>query len=127
MRRRSSGTVKIFSLDLNAIREALRRLVESRYRPDPNIVAVYLFGSLARGDAVPGSDVDLLIVVQQDDRPPRERILDYQPDAFPVGVEVIPWTRAEFEERLARKDRLATTVLAEGQMLLNRGAAQSID
>ena len=49
MLKRSFGTVRIFSLDRAAIREALRRHIDTRYRPDPNIVAVYLFGSFARG------------------------------------------------------------------------------
>jgi HEPN domain-containing protein len=88
--------------------------------PDPNAVAVYLFGSFARGTAVPGSDVDLLVVVDRDPRPPRDRIPDHLPGAFPVGVDVIVWTREEMEERLARHDRLARTVLGEGELLFER-------
>jgi hypothetical protein len=64
--------------------------------------------------------VDLLVLLDHDERPPRERIPDYLPDAFPVGVDVIPWTRAELEARLARGDRLARTILAEGKVLLDR-------
>jgi predicted nucleotidyltransferase len=113
--------VKIFSLDREGIREALRRHVDARYRADPNAVAVYLFGSFARGTAVPGSDLDLLVVVERDPRPPRDRLPDHLPGAFPVGVDVIVWTRAEMEERLARRDRLARAVLAEGETLFKRG------
>jgi predicted nucleotidyltransferase len=115
--------VKIFSLDRAAIREALGRHIDTRYRPDPNVVAVYLFGSFARGRAVPGSDVDLLVVLEHDPRPPRDRIPDHLPGGFPVGVDVIVWTRAEMEERLARHDRLARTILAEGETLFDRGSA----
>jgi predicted nucleotidyltransferase len=113
--------VKIFSLDREGIREALRRHVDARYRADPNAVAVYLFGSFARGTAVPGSDLDLLVVVERDPRPPRDRLPDHLPGAFPIGVDVIVWTRAEMEERLARGDRLARTILAEGEALFERG------
>ena len=56
MLKRSFGSVKIFSLDRAAIREALGRHIDTRYRPDPNVVAVHLFGSFARGRAVPGSE-----------------------------------------------------------------------
>jgi len=120
MQKRSFGTVNVFSLNRAGIREALHDVVETRYRPDPNVLAVYLFGSFARGTAVPGSDVDLLIVLDTDERPPRDRIPDYLPDAFPVGVDVIPWTRSELAARLAQGDRLARTVLTEGEILLDR-------
>lgn len=120
MLKRSSGTVKVFSLDRAAIRRALEDLIEQRYRPDPNVVAVVLFGSFARGDAAPGSDADLLVVLREDRRPPRDRIPDYLPQGFPVGVDVIPWTEAELEERLGAGDRFARTILAEGEALLDR-------
>lgn len=120
MLKRSSATVKVFSLDRRRIREALRSLVESRYGPDPNVAAVWLFGSFARGDAVPGSDVDLLVVVEEDARLPRDRIPEYLPDGFPVGVDVLVWTRAEWEARIAAGDRLARLIAAEGERLLDR-------
>jgi 5-formyltetrahydrofolate cyclo-ligase len=128
MPRRSSGTVRVFSVDRDRVREALAALVRERFAPDANVVAVHLFGSFSRGDAAPGSDVDLLVVLDRDERPPHERIPDYLPGAFPVGVDVIPWTRTELEARLARGDRLARTILAEGQVLLDRrpsGAAKT--
>jgi predicted nucleotidyltransferase len=114
-------------VDRAAIREALRRHIDTRYRPDPNVVAVYLFGSFARGTPVPGSDVDLLIVLERDPRPPRDRIPDHLPGGFPVGVDVIVWTRAEMEERIAQGDRLAGTILAEGEGLFVRGASLGRD
>ena len=47
-----------------AIEEITRRLVEF-YRP----VRIYLFGSEARGDAGPDSDLDFLVVVPDDVSP----------------------------------------------------------
>ena len=125
MLRRSFGSVKVFSLDRPRIRRALEQLIEERYRPDPNVAAVYLFGSFARGNAVPGSDLDLLVVLRDDPRPPRERIVDHLPERFPVGVDVVPWTEAELNERLARGDRMAHTILAEGEALLDRRITHS--
>lgn len=43
---------------VDAVNEALRELVT-----DPNVRALAVVGSLARGDALPGSDVDILVVV----------------------------------------------------------------
>ena len=49
--------------------EVVRRLVE-HYQPE----RIYLFGSSARGDARPESDLDFLVVLP--DETPRERFLD---------------------------------------------------
>ena len=50
-----------------AIAELTRRLVES-YSP----VRIYLFGSVARGDDGPDSDLDFLVVIRDDT--PEERL-----------------------------------------------------
>jgi len=50
-----------------ALSEVVRRLVEA-YRPE----RIYLFGSVARGDAGPDSDYDIMVVVP-DDAPPELR------------------------------------------------------
>lgn len=123
MRTRSSGGVRVFSLDRAAIEAALTRLVTDVYGTDPRVAAVVLFGSFARGDAVPGSDVDLLIVLGADERRFLDRIPDFMPDAFPVGVDVLPWTLAELKDRVAEGDRFAMTILREGRVLLDRGGA----
>jgi predicted nucleotidyltransferase len=123
MRTRSSGGVRVFSLDRAAIEAALARLVADVYHADARIAAVVLFGSFARGDAVPGSDVDLLIVLGADERRFMDRIPEFLPDSFPVGVDVLPWTLAELEDRVAEGDRFAVTILRDGRILLDRDGA----
>jgi predicted nucleotidyltransferase len=112
--------VRIFSVDPVKVREALRALVESRYRPDPRLLAAILFGSFARGDATPGSDIDLLLVLESDPRLPRDRIPDFLPTGLPAGVDVIPLTRSELYERLAAGDAFLARVLSEGEVLFDR-------
>lgn len=123
MRTHSSGGVRVFSLDHAVIEAALARLVADVYGTDPRVVAVVLFGSFARGDAMPGSDVDLLIVLASDERRFLDRIEDFQPDGFPIGVDVIPWTLAELEDRVAEGDRFAMTILRHGRILPDREGA----
>lgn len=50
----------------------------------------------------PASDVDLCVVVESDDRRPRDRIPDYLPDRFPAGVDLLVLTEAELENLAAR-------------------------
>lgn len=52
------------------LQEIVQRLVDA-YRPE----RVYLFGSMARGEAGPDSDYDILLVVP-DDAPPERRDSD---------------------------------------------------
>jgi uncharacterized protein len=47
----------------------------------------YLFGSRARGEAAPGSDLDVIIVAETD-RPPVERFRDYLPAIARAGIGV---------------------------------------
>jgi predicted nucleotidyltransferase len=73
MRNRSLSSSGAAFLDrrqaVEEVRQAARRLAAER----PGVLEVWLFGSLARGDATPRSDADLLIIVDRDDRRPMDR------------------------------------------------------
>ena len=82
--------------------------------------AVYLFGSHARGEAQPDSDVDLCIVAEDAERQLetaarfREAIWDVWPrPAFTL----IPITPARLAEKQSRRDHFFGTVLKEGVLL----------
>ncbi len=55
------------------------------------------FGSRVNGIPAPGSDVDLCLVLAHADKPFRERIGDYLPIGFPVGLDLFPYTLVELE------------------------------
>jgi predicted nucleotidyltransferase len=90
-------SVKITYFDSGAVRRALEEYVVLITIRHPEIEEVVLFGSLATGSAVPGSDVDLLLVLNGSDRPFRDRIPVFLPSGFPVGMDVFPYTRDEIE------------------------------
>ena len=94
--------------------EVVRRLVEA-YRPE----RVYLFGSVARGDAGPDSDYDLLVVVPDDSPPERRRSrLAYEVlRGTGTAADVLVCTRSYFEQRRLLKASLPGTVLREGVAL----------
>ena len=81
-----------------AIEEITRRLIEF-FRP----VRIYLFGSEARGEGGPDSDLDFLVVVP--DETPMEMFRGggvYGALAgIPMAVDVIPWRQTDFEGRAA--------------------------
>jgi predicted nucleotidyltransferase len=80
---------------------------------------IYLFGSQASGQAEPGSDYDLLVVV------PRSRLPRHQREAksydllwgLTIPVDVIVLTRAEFERSAQIKTSLAASVITKGILL----------
>src|ERR1035438_10631275 len=80
------------------IEEMTRRLVEF-YRP----VRIYLFGSQARGEAGPDSDLDFRGVVP-DDTPEttiRSGEVGSRLSGFGMAKDVIPWPQTDFEGRAA--------------------------
>ena len=97
-----------------AIEEITRRLIQF-FRP----VRIYLFGSEARGDGGPDSDLDFLVVVP--DETPMEMFRGGGVSGALAGipmVDVIPWRQTDFEGRAAHVvASLPATVLREGRLL----------
>jgi len=117
VRSESYGSVTVFSLNEKVIEAALAKwLTEVRKRPE--VLAVVLFGSFVSGREVPGSDLDLLIVLRDDLRPFLDRIPDCMPDGIPVPVDVFPYAQPEIEAG----QPVASEALRTGQVLWRRGA-----
>lgn len=81
------------------------------------IVEVWLFGSCARRTALKGSDMDLLVVLQNNHgllRPTLEcfKVVNHVPD--PVPVDVIATSEAEWEHNKRRPFGVLGSVLREG-------------
>lgn len=94
--------------------EIVRRLVEA-YRPE----RIYLFGSVARGEAGPDSDYDLMIVVP-DDATPERRDSDLAYHVLRgtgVAADVLVCTHSYFEARRHLRASLPGTILREGRLL----------
>ena len=94
--------------------EIVRRLVDA-YQPE----RVYLFGSVARGEAGPDSDYDLLVIVP-DDAPPERKQSRLAYEALwgtERAADVIVWTKGRFERRVRVVCSLPATVLREGKVL----------
>jgi predicted nucleotidyltransferase len=112
---RSYGSVRTFWLDKEYINCQIARAVDT-LRADQNIQKIVLFGSFAEDRAVPGSDVDILIITKTDSRRFIDRILYYL-DAFSdlgIGVDVFPYTVDELD------NPVAVTAIRTGKVLFER-------
>ena len=94
--------------------EVIRRLVDA-YHPDK----IYLFGSVARGDATPDSDYDFMVIVP-DNAPAELRDCGRAYTALRglgLAKDILVWKRSQFEGRLELKASLPSTVAREGKLL----------
>jgi uncharacterized protein len=117
LRTSSYGSVRVFWLDraeaLQRLRHGAERLLVAR----PDVRSVHVFGSLAEDRAVPGSDADLLVLLDRSDERWIDRPLGFLPFFDDVGlpVEVFCYTREE-----AVRVPLARRALERGLPLAER-------
>ena len=82
-------------------------------------IAIYLYGSQARHDATPLSDVDLLVVVPESSEPGYRR----DQEAYAaigdhlVPLDILVLTDEEFQQRRSSPTSLPATVEREGRVL----------
>lgn len=86
--------VRFFRLDRLKVEQALRRYAES-LAENPRVLAVVLFGSLARGDATAMSDADMMIILSDACEPFHTRISAFLRPGMGIAMDVFPYTLAE--------------------------------
>lgn len=91
---------------------ALRRAL----RTEPGVEAAVLFGSTARGDDVPSSDVDLLVWLRQGDTRAARKLRARLEYAVGRPVQVVDADAA------GAKATLLEAVIRDGRVLVDRGA-----
>ncbi|MBN1901768.1 nucleotidyltransferase domain-containing protein [Candidatus Sumerlaeota bacterium] len=84
--------------DAQAVKEAFRLWAKKIVHNDPNVVRVGYFGSYARGDAGPGSDIDIVIIVKNADKPFSRRGADWDLTSLPIPADVLVYTSLEWSE-----------------------------
>ena len=127
MLERSTGSVTVIYLDRDEVIEKTRAAVGALACERAEIERVVLFGSMARGDAVPGSDVDLLMVLSESRFPFLDRSVEYKPSGIPVAVDVFAYTEDEIQKMTRDGHMLLKQALSEGMTVYDRrvGAVDS--
>ncbi len=93
--------------------EAVRRWVRDEARRHPELVRLGCFGSYARGDQGPGSDLDLVAVVREAEEPFERRGLSWRTEDLPVPADLLVYTEAEWRRVTGRGDRFERTMAEE--------------
>ena len=103
----------MFWLKRDELIDELHRVAKEVGEKDENTVKIVLFGSLAEGRAVPGSDADILILLKRDERRFIDRIPEYIEKFSEIDfpIEVFPYTIEEINPLV--KEALKGIVLFE--------------
>lgn len=83
---------------------------------------VVLFGSHARGDARPDSDLDLLIVEERSDLPPPKRATPYRMALTGIHPrkDIVVYTLEEIQDWAEVALAFVSTILREGKVLYEK-------
>ena len=112
---KSSPFVRISYFNRDEVEKALKDYVPKLCRDHPEIEKVIVFGSFVRDESVPGSDLDLLIILKESELPFLKRIPQFMPSHFPVGIDVFPYTKKEMEKMLNKGNCFLRSALEEGR------------
>jgi predicted nucleotidyltransferase len=82
---------------------AVRSWTAEQVQQRPEIVRLGYFGSYARGDWGVGSDLDLIVVVNETSEPFERRSVNWDLNDLPVSAEIIVYSLPEWED-LEKKD-----------------------
>lgn len=107
--------------DYPAVDEALLAEIVARIRSVAEPERIILFGSHARGEAGPGSDLDLLVVTDSE-LPRHRRAAPYRPAlrGLHPAKDILVWTPDEVRVWRDVPNALVTTALREGAVLYER-------
>ena len=114
MQRKLSHSVRIRYFDKKLVEESLRGYLKEIEGKHPEVERVLLFGSFVRNESVPGSDIDLLVILRESEESFLKRIPRFLPSRFPVGVDVFPYTEKEVEKMKGEGNFFIRKVLEEG-------------
>ncbi|RIH87650.1 nucleotidyltransferase domain-containing protein [Calidithermus roseus] len=84
----------------------------------PGLLAAGYFGSYARGDQGPGSDLDIILIVQEASLPPWQRPRLLPLEELPVPAEALVYTETEWRSLPRASPRFARTLALEARWLI---------
>lgn len=113
------NSVKITSVDFEKLRRSLSEIAKTLREKHPEVEDILLFGSFARGDYTPESDIDILIISTCEKLPfllRSERFADLF-RSLPFDVNILVYTREEIHRMKEEGNPFIMSVLAEAQPL----------
>lgn len=122
IQKKSYGSVKVFCLDRTLLKKKVTKIIHKRSREKPEVQKVILFGSVAEDRALPSSDVDLLLSIDNSNERFIDRSSHYLPyfQTLPMDVECFVYTNKEVR---SGNYPIIMTALEKGIVLFERSVA----
>lgn len=105
--------------ELKAVREAAAAWAAEQASTRPDVLRIGMWGSCARGDWGVGSDLDLVVVIDESALPWERRALEWDTTTLPVPTDLLVYTQAEWRN-LDPRSRFARTLREETSWLFVR-------
>lgn len=111
--------VRFFRLDRQRVEQNLRAYAHQLAR-DPLVLAVVLFGSLAREEATAMSDADVLVLLSASSQPFHERLPQFLRSGVGISLDVFAYTLSEATQALQEGWGVVAVALHEGVWLVDK-------
>ncbi|WP_218969834.1 nucleotidyltransferase family protein [Thermodesulfatator atlanticus] len=82
-----------------------------RLKKNENVCRIGVFGSYSRNDAGVGSDLDVVIILRQTDKPFYRRGTEFYPLDFPVPVDLLVYNEKEWQKMEKEGKRITKEVI----------------
>ncbi|OGL45917.1 MAG: hypothetical protein A2161_02075 [Candidatus Schekmanbacteria bacterium RBG_13_48_7] len=100
--------------DKESVGNSLKKWISTIVTEHDNILQIICIGSFARDDWGPGSDIDLIIVMQDNPYPFWQRPAQWDTAMLPVPAELRIYTLEEWEKTKNKNNRFWNVILKEG-------------
>ena len=99
------------------VAKTLRQWVEKGIEAHPEVIKLGIFGSFARGNWGVGSDLDLIVIVQDTAIPFDRRSLTWNFDSLPVPADMLIYTEKEWQDMRRKGGRFIDMIEKEAVWL----------
>ena len=100
----SLNSVRVFWLEQDKLVDEIRKIALKLGKEDENISKIILFGSLAEKKGVPGSDADILIILERANEIFMNRSAEWSEKfLLDFPVEVFPYTEKELNNPIVQE------------------------
>jgi len=123
MQKKSSNSVKIFSLNKDEVIYKLGKSIRNFVKNRSEILKVILFGSLVEGNYTPHSDADILIILDNKAEVStkiRDRIPDYFIDNTPIPIDVFPYKEEEIQKKISENNFFIKNAVDNGKVIFSK-------